>query len=325
MINDLPKIVVLTPVKNEAWILDRFLSVTSQFADLIIIADQNSTDGSWEIYKHYPKVHVIENKDQTYDEASRQLLLIETARKLVPGRRILLAFDSDEIMAADAMQSAEWQTLLNAKPGTVLLFEKPDLCYSPDKCLRWRRSPWPLGYVDDGIEHKPSKVHSIRIPSPPYATLLVFNKIKVLHYAFTRISSQNAKMRMYSVVENNLNTLNFIKRRYRYSKNKQWHLAGPMENSNPDWFSSWEKKGIDMTSISEEKYYWQDYSVLENFKKFGCQKYWYDDIWDVNWNHVKSSNSQYASLNIIQPPVYLKLFVRVTDACFKFYKEKLKF
>ena len=46
MMKDLPKIIVVTPIKNEDWILDRFLSVTSQFADLIIIADQNSTDKS---------------------------------------------------------------------------------------------------------------------------------------------------------------------------------------------------------------------------------------------------------------------------------------
>ncbi|WP_260675883.1 MULTISPECIES: hypothetical protein [Nostocales] len=37
--NKIAKIVVMTPVKNEAWIVDRFLSVTSQFADYIIIAE----------------------------------------------------------------------------------------------------------------------------------------------------------------------------------------------------------------------------------------------------------------------------------------------
>ena len=69
MMNQTPKIVVITPVKNEAWILDRFLAVTSQFADCIIIADQNSTDESKDICKKYPKVIVIDNKSTKYDES----------------------------------------------------------------------------------------------------------------------------------------------------------------------------------------------------------------------------------------------------------------
>jgi glycosyltransferase involved in cell wall biosynthesis len=68
MIQTSPKIVVLTPIKNEEWILERFLSVTSQFADLIIIADQNSTDSSRNICQKYPKVKLIENKSDQYDE-----------------------------------------------------------------------------------------------------------------------------------------------------------------------------------------------------------------------------------------------------------------
>jgi len=39
-VSDPVRIVVVTPVRNEAWILERFLSVTSRFADHIIIADQ---------------------------------------------------------------------------------------------------------------------------------------------------------------------------------------------------------------------------------------------------------------------------------------------
>mgnify|MGYP000249071316 CR=1 FL=1 len=78
-----PKIVVITPVKNEAWILERFLSVTSQFADYIIVADQNSTDSSVAICKKFPKVILIENKSGQFNEAERQLLLIQTARELI--------------------------------------------------------------------------------------------------------------------------------------------------------------------------------------------------------------------------------------------------
>ena len=54
-------IVVLTPVKNEEWILDNYIQVTSNFADLIIIADQFSSDKSREIASNYDKVLLIKN------------------------------------------------------------------------------------------------------------------------------------------------------------------------------------------------------------------------------------------------------------------------
>src|SRR5271154_3152689 len=122
-----PKIVVLTPVKNEAWILPRFLATTSLWADLIIIADQKSSDESVQICKRFEKVVLIPNENPNFNEAERQLLLIKAARELVPGSRILFALDADEILAANALETAGWQKILKAQPGTAVLLEKPDL------------------------------------------------------------------------------------------------------------------------------------------------------------------------------------------------------
>src|SRR4051812_20136261 len=116
MANQIPKIVVITPVKNEAWILNRFLQVTSQFADRIIIADQNSTDESVSICQRYLKVTLVRNEFDEYDEASRQRLLIQMARELVPEPKILLALDADEILAANATTTSGWQDMLKAAP-----------------------------------------------------------------------------------------------------------------------------------------------------------------------------------------------------------------
>ena len=176
------QIVVVTPIRNEARILNRFLSVTSQFADLIIVADQDSTDGSRAIYPLFPKVVMVENPSVGYDEAERQLLLLAEARKRVPGRRLILALDADELLAADAVARPGWETALNADPGTVVCFEKPDILSPPDRCIRYTR-PWPLGYLDDGAAHSPRPIHSIRIPTPAGAPRLNVYDVKVLHFA----------------------------------------------------------------------------------------------------------------------------------------------
>jgi DNA integrity scanning protein DisA with diadenylate cyclase activity len=76
------------------WILEKFLSVTSQFADTIIVADQQSTDASRKICRRFPKVILIDNPNRDYNELSRQQLLIAAARESYPGPRILQAIAS---------------------------------------------------------------------------------------------------------------------------------------------------------------------------------------------------------------------------------------
>ena len=151
-----PQIIVLTPVRNEAWILDRFIKCTSLWADHIIIADQSSDDGSADLARKYPKVTVVENDNPEYDEADRQKLLLRTAR-LIPGPRVLIALDADEIMSANILDSAEWQTALQMPPGTVLEFAKVDLYNSPAEYFLHSgedRNAWlPFGYVDDNAVH----------------------------------------------------------------------------------------------------------------------------------------------------------------------------
>ena len=321
MMKDLPKIIVVTPIKNEDWILDRFLSVTSQFADLIIIADQNSTDKSIEICQRYPKVKLIQNNSEQYDEASRQILLLQTARELVPEHKIILALDADEILAADAVQTQGWQTMLKAKPGTILCFEKPDLYLTPYQCIRYIQ-PWPLGYVDDGVEHKPKKVHSIRIPQPDYAKSLYVHDVKILHYALTRPNAQASKVRFYSVVENVLKTKSFYHRLSGYASQINWSKSGKLDLSCQEWFLGWESIGIDMKTIKDSQYYWWDFEVIKYFNDYGYLRFWFDDIWNFDWekfrHYVQIAEPQInCPSKVIPPPrlflVFLKLLIQIIE------------
>src|SRR5207247_11196654 len=107
-VSDRVRVVVVAPVRNEAWILERFLTVTSRFADHIIIADQRSTDDSRAICSRYPKVRVIDNPTDEFNERDRQLLLLRHARALVPSPRVILALDADEILAANTVDQPSW-------------------------------------------------------------------------------------------------------------------------------------------------------------------------------------------------------------------------
>src|SRR5437660_66806 len=68
-------VICVTPVRNEEWILERFLLCASLWADYIIVADQGSDDDTPRIAASHPKVTLIENSSPAYDEAARQKLL----------------------------------------------------------------------------------------------------------------------------------------------------------------------------------------------------------------------------------------------------------
>lgn len=301
-----PKIVVLTPIRNEEWILELFLKVTEQFADVIIVADQNSDDDSLAICKSFSKVHVIHNSDSEYNEASRQALLIKFARSLVPEKKILLALDADEILAGSSISSSDWSNMLTAKPGTVLLFEKPNVYDSLNSCVRYPEL-FPGGYVDDGATHTPKIIHSIRIPAPENAQKLELREIKFLHYALLRPAAQAAKMRMYSVIENVAGTKNIYQRRRYYDSQVNWLAQGQCTSTDPEWFNAWSDCGIDMKKFADSGQYWQDRETLKYFSKYGTLRFWLDDIWECDWRNIaKVHQSQPVSI----PPKIFRKFIR---------------
>ncbi|MDZ4200026.1 MAG: glycosyltransferase family 2 protein, partial [Kiritimatiellia bacterium] len=193
------KIICMTPVKNEAWILKRFLTCASLWADHIIVADQDSSDTSREIAASFPKVILIENPSAVFNEPQRQKMLIDEARKIA-GPKILIALDADEMLPPGAWESPEWRTMLESPPGTVILFRWANICHG------WRQmwisdSVFPGGYVDDGASHEGRDIHSPRVPCPEGANGVEMTETKVLHLQYTDWQRMESKHRWYQVWE----------------------------------------------------------------------------------------------------------------------------
>jgi len=319
---DHARLVVVTPVRDEAWILDRFLAVTSRFADRIVVADQQSTDASRDICRRYPKVKLFENPSAEYDEASRQLLLLDAARAEVPMPRIILALDADEVLAADAPGSAGWTRLRELPPGTVIALERVELVGATAWCLRQSRCSV-LGYVDDGAPHLPRPIHSRRIPYPEGAPLAELPDVQVLHYAWLRPSAVAAKARWYSALENCLGTCPWtMKRRARYHDLMTSMSRARIEPSCASWFEGWEAQGIDMRSVREERSYWYDDEVLRLFQKWGARRFWLDDLWEVDWEECRRAALARGEAGIpptpvATPPLLLRRMMRVIDPLYR--------
>ena len=301
------KIIVITPIKNEEWILETFLKTTLQYADHVLIADQYSTDKSVEIASNFKNVDVIINDSKDYDEAYRQKLLINTARERYGKGNIILAIDSDEILNFDALNSSEWETIKQSEPGTVLYFEKPTYYGGTEKVIRYDSSGgWPLGFVDDNSEHCPKHIHSTRVPVKKDSPKLFLKDIKFLHCNLLSLPRQRSKIRYYCMLEAKLKTKTWIRRVWQYNKDYDYAKEGDgLDQANSAWVKGWVNQGISIAPDKEAKYYWYDLEALKLLDNSTSRfSFWTEDVWDVDWNDVAKYFSYELKKGINRPPKY---------------------
>lgn len=276
-----PKIICLTPVKNEAWILDRFLKCASLWADYIIIADQGSTDGSIEIAKQYEKVILVDNKTEgDFNEYSMRKPLFDEARK-IEGSKILISLDADEILTPN-INSQEWDTIRNSKPGTIISLQRYELL--PDDKYWDSVEVW-CGYVDDGAPYTSGTIHVPRTIMPSGHDVLICRNIKMLHYKFMdrrRMQDRNHWYQCFELI-NKINDPITIFRRYH-------HLDPNRIYDVPNWWhTEYEKYGIEITSIlHRDESRWNN-QVLSYMEKYGVKFFRHLNIWNVNWCEIAAS------------------------------------
>ena len=275
-------IICVTPVRNEAWILDRFLATTSIWADKIVVADQGSTDGSQAIAARYPKVLLVENGSSSYDEGARQRLLLEAARSF-EGRRFIMALDADEMLSADVEQNQDWAAVAQEKPGTVVCLPWVNLTHGFRRCWYVSRSR-PFGFVDDGATHSGAKMHSLRIPVPEAARRLEIRRPVVLHYQYVDWPRMLSKHRWYQCWE----AVAFPERSAieifrRYSDFLLPRTQSGETDLKEEWLKGYQDAGIDMTSVPAQMTFWWDEEVLQWLQQHQAGAFCKLPIWDHDW------------------------------------------
>ena len=283
----LPLQIVMTPVRNEAWVLRAFLEATSLWADYIIIADQMSTDGSREIAKEYPKVILIDNKNPEFNEAERQSMLVDKAREVAAGRDTLLwGLDADEVLAANTFETEDWKHILNSKPGDVFWFKWAEIC--PNQTEYWL-SPttyYPWLFHDDGKEPHGNYVrnmHSMRIPYPIEEKQMYYvDDFRVLHLAYLNEHRVASKRRFYQFVDWEMNHRSPIVLSRSYTQTKKGEQVLPL----PDLFLyKKDKYDFDLFGLVDTevaKCYMDEY-IVERFSRHSVKELRKLDIWDATF------------------------------------------
>ena len=251
---------------------------TSIWADHIIIADQNSTDGSREIISRYPKAELIENSCGQFNELQRQQMLLKAARS-INGPSLLIALDADEILSPEAFRQETWQKILKLKRGTILRFQWASPSPNSDNYLLGYFFPY--GYMDDGAEHNsPKFIHVTRVPTPENNPIYDVTEFKIIHLQFMNPERNSRKQRWYQCME--LDNPSIAKdaidifRKYHHENTIANDRMVPIPT---DWVDDYSKIGIDIKHVYSEKNYWYDEEVKKMFDKYGYMHYKKLDIW----------------------------------------------
>jgi glycosyltransferase involved in cell wall biosynthesis len=271
------KIIVITPIRNEEWILDTFLKAASVFADHIVLGDHQSTDASPEIAAKYPKVLYFKSRIESFSERERRNELLNEARKFGPGH-VLISLDADELLSPDFVSDENLEKIRNLEPGTRIAL--PFFNLKPRGKEFWVVPQDPIGFVDDGAVHDHDlKIHFPRIPLLGRAPVYRKTGAGILHLQYLDWSRMESKHRWYRVLER----ITFPKKTSLEIARRYSHMyAVPRSKlvSVPEgWRSYYSNLGIDFERLSEKREsYWWDFETLELVSQYGTDSFKYIDL-----------------------------------------------
>lgn len=202
-----PLKIVITPVRNEEWVLDAFLAHTSSWADYIIIADHHSTDRSREIAKQYEKVILIDNPDKEFYANRVRSILLKRANDF-PGDKIIFALDADEFLSDGFAASEGWNTILESKPNSIFCFRWLNL-YGNFHTVQYDTSymEWACHFDDsvdivkEYVNREHNAIHESRLPclETSRTEYILIDDIRFIHLSRLNKVKQINKSDFYQV------------------------------------------------------------------------------------------------------------------------------
>lgn len=270
----------LTPVRNEAWVLERFLRAASTWADVIIVLDHASDDGSSEIARRFPKVRLIEQPRASYE--IHRAALVDTARAVVPGPRILVALDADEVIASDAWHYQEMRDFLAAPPGTLARMRWINVL--PDEPRAWIPDVHiDFMFVDDDSAFTGRAMHGPRLPCRP-DRIVDLEGPKVIHLQYIDWERMRAKQRWYQAQERLEHPQKRAIQIYRQYHHMDAVAPHERHHLSDDWFGGYALgDGVDLLAVEAHDAYPTDGRVLDLLREYGVERFRRIDLWDGKW------------------------------------------
>jgi len=331
------KKILVMPVKNEDWILETSLACASLWADHIIVADQNSTDRSRQIYKKFSKVRMIENSAKFHSSNVRKMLLDE-ARKF-EGNNVIFSFDADEIPTSEILRPEFWTKVESLPVGSSVEMLWVNLWrsvkqYRSDgvQAPAWKH----IGFIDDRkTEYTNLNVindHTSRVPLLFARNSYRFEDPKILHYQFAnwdRTQSKQVHYRMTEWLQKDKTWLNALKINLKYFPSKDERDL-VLKNVPDKWMAGYELKGVEIKNLRIIPWSWHNEEIFGYFYNYGVNFFKLLDIWDVDWKtQQKNFFSTMSGSDIYDPRGVFGRFYQAHLAglysiyrCYRYFKNK---
>lgn len=229
-------------MRNEAWVLDAFLTCASSWADHIILADHHSEDNTREIAKKYEKVILIDNPTFEWYEAECRARLLEEACK-ISGDKVIFALDADEFLSDGFEKTESWKRIVNSKKNEIFCFNWLNL-YDNFKTAEYTNMhfEWAAHFdadvdvVGEYRRRETRAVHCSRVPclETDVCTYINVDDFWVVHLSnlnFEKIRQKNDFYQVTGVDKNNgkYNAISLYRASTRHYPDNLRHLDTPVK------------------------------------------------------------------------------------------------
>lgn len=315
------KIIATLPVKNDAWFVEKSILSLSSWADHVFVADENSDDGSHDIYdklSYLKNVTFIKNRPKfSFNTPDLRNYQLDLARSF-DGNNIIFELHADEVMSAEILKTKNRNEILNsAISGAafmmpwITLWDKPNL-FRDDSSLWSNNSCW-FGYCDDRKAKFEGPIfHGPRAPECFLKNKIFIDSLSVLHYQFINKGNELSKQALYQVYEKN-----HYPGKSTEHINKIYSIAFDtkkikLSQIDPCHIDPWLKKGIRLLDqYPGTDLNWRDKEVLRNFKKNTPEFYKDLNIWYIDW---ESKRQEAIKCGLTEIPESIILDVRGISA-----------
>lgn len=202
--------------------LEQCLNRVSEIADYIIIVDNDSTDGSRDIYEKYEKIiHVKYNKNLNFSDFRDRDYIINEAKKT--DAKWMIMVDGDEVFEDN---SVSWiknfaQDNKNLKENTRVWFKYINLWRSRTKYRedKWNSSKFARMFSLNNLKINGEELHSydITFSTPEIADII--SPYKIIHYGWADWEHRIEKSFRYAITSMGLSQDSKIKNTDLYESN----------------------------------------------------------------------------------------------------------
>ena len=271
------KIICLMPVKNEAAILPTTLGIISEYADVIIIADQMSDDGSREVYKNFPKVRVIDNNRTGHSNEVRWDLL--RAAREHGKNNLIICLDADEYIPSNIFKN--FLSMAKLEVGQSFRFPWIQLWkskYEYNDTGVWYRNYQRAAWVDDGeTEYKNKFVindHTSRVPERFLNNCIRVDNVPIMHLQWVFWEKTQMKQAWYRCSElvKSPESWKIINDSYSHSL----EVSKKLKNTPKEWLEDLEEK-----DLVQKQSDWHKNEIIKMFEQYGVTFFEKLQIWHV--------------------------------------------